>query len=99
MANPARAQSIDVEMSHYLVRQVESTANVNVILRTEVVGGGGDGWIEHLVLRDENGRARSPFSSSIACSRPTSCARVGGRGNSHRLTGPEVPLTPAQAVA
>jgi thioredoxin reductase (NADPH) len=50
-----RAQSIEAEMSHYLVRQVESTPNVNVLLRTEVVGGGGDGWLERLVLRDESG--------------------------------------------
>ena len=50
-----RAQSIEAEMSHYLVRQVESTPNVNVLLRTEVVGGGGDGWLEQLVLRDQSG--------------------------------------------
>ena len=39
-------------MSHYLVRQIEATPNVEVRTGTEVVDGGGDGWLEHLVLRD-----------------------------------------------
>jgi thioredoxin reductase (NADPH) len=47
-----RAASLDVGMSHYLVRQIEATPNVEVRTRTEVVGGGGDGRLEHLVLRD-----------------------------------------------
>jgi thioredoxin reductase (NADPH) len=46
-----RAQSLDAGMSHYLARQVEATANIDVRLRTEVVGGGGDGWLDHLVIR------------------------------------------------
>jgi thioredoxin reductase (NADPH) len=47
-----RAQSLGAGMSHYLVRQVEATPNLQVRLQTEIVGGGGDGWLEHLVLRD-----------------------------------------------
>jgi thioredoxin reductase (NADPH) len=47
-----RADSLDAGMSDYLVREVETTPNVEVRLGTEVVGGGGDGWLEHLVLRD-----------------------------------------------
>jgi thioredoxin reductase (NADPH) len=47
-----RAQSLGAGMSDYLVRQVEATPNVQVRLGTEIVGGGGDGWLEHLVLRD-----------------------------------------------
>ena len=47
-----RAQSLDAGMSHYLVRQVEATPKLQVRLGTEIVGGGGDGWLEHLVLRD-----------------------------------------------
>ena len=47
-----RAQSLEDGMSHYLVRHVEATPNLEVRLRTEIVGGGGDGWLEHLVLRD-----------------------------------------------
>ena len=36
-----RADSLEAGMSHYLVRQVEATPNIEVRLRTEVVGGGG----------------------------------------------------------
>jgi thioredoxin reductase (NADPH) len=50
-----RSQSLAAGMSHYLVRQVESTANVDVRLGAEVVGGGGDGWLDHLVLRTAGG--------------------------------------------
>jgi len=39
-------------MSHYLVRQLAAAPNVELRLGTEVVGGGGDGWLTHLVLRD-----------------------------------------------
>jgi thioredoxin reductase (NADPH) len=39
-------------MSHYLVRQIGSTSNIDVELETVIVGGGGDrGWLDHLVLR------------------------------------------------
>ena len=47
-----RAQSLGAGMSHYLVRQVEATPKLHVRLGTEIVGGGGDGRLEHLVLRD-----------------------------------------------
>jgi thioredoxin reductase (NADPH) len=46
-----RGDSLEARMSHYLVRQVEATPNLEVRLGTEVVGGGGDGWLERLVLR------------------------------------------------
>ena len=51
----ARAQSLGAGMSHYLVRQVEATPNLRLRLGTEVVGGGGDGHLDHLVLRDRDG--------------------------------------------
>jgi thioredoxin reductase (NADPH) len=47
-----RAQSLGAGMSHYLVRQVKATPNVRVRLGIEIVGGGGDGWLERLVLAD-----------------------------------------------
>ena len=47
-----RAQSLDAGMSHYLARQVEATPKLQVRVGTEIVGGGGDGWLEQLVLRD-----------------------------------------------
>ena len=47
-----RAPSLAARMSHYLVRQIGSTSNIDVELETEIVGGGGDrGWLDHLVLR------------------------------------------------
>jgi thioredoxin reductase (NADPH) len=46
-----RAASLAAGMSHYLVRQIEATPNVRVRTATEVVDGGGDGWLDHLVLR------------------------------------------------
>jgi len=47
-----RATSLEAGMSRYLVRQLRATPNVAMRLGTEVVGGGGDGWLTHLVLRD-----------------------------------------------
>ena len=47
-----RGQSLGAGMSHYLTREVEATPNLQVRLQTEIVGGGGDGWLEQLVLRD-----------------------------------------------
>ncbi|MDF2967150.1 MAG: Thioredoxin-disulfide reductase [Nocardioidaceae bacterium] len=46
-----RGSSLGAGMSHYLTRQVEATPALDVRLDTEVVGGGGDGWLEHLTLR------------------------------------------------
>lgn len=47
-----RARTLEAGMSHYLVRQVGVTPNIEVRLETEIVGGAGDGWLTHLVLRD-----------------------------------------------
>ena len=47
-----RAQSLGGEMSHYLVHELEGTPNVEVRVGSEVVGGGGDGRLQHLVLRE-----------------------------------------------
>jgi thioredoxin reductase (NADPH) len=47
-----RAASLAAGMSHYLVRQIEQTPNIDVRTGTEVVDGGGDGRLDHLVLRD-----------------------------------------------
>ena len=46
-----RADSLAAGMSHYLIREIEQTPNVHVRPRTEIVGGGGDGVLSHLVLR------------------------------------------------
>jgi thioredoxin reductase (NADPH) len=46
-----RAQSLEAGMSHYLVRAVEATPNVDVQARAAIVGGGGEGRLQQLVLR------------------------------------------------
>ena len=59
-----RAGSLESGMSHYLVREVEATPNVDVRTGTVVVGGGGEGRLQELVLREtasgaeETGRRR-----------------------------------------
>ena len=48
-----RAGSLGVGMSQYLVEAVEAAPNLHVRVGTEVVGGGGgDAWLDHLVLED-----------------------------------------------
>ena len=47
-----RADSLEAGMSHYLVRQVERAANIEIRIGTEVVGAGGEGRLERLFLRD-----------------------------------------------
>ncbi len=47
-----RAHSLGAGMSHYLVRAVEAAPNVEVRTGTEVVGGGGEGHLQELVLRE-----------------------------------------------
>ena len=59
-----RAGSLDAGMSHYLVRQIEATPNVEVRTGTEVVGGGGDGRLDHLVLRDRAGGGEETVSAA-----------------------------------
>jgi thioredoxin reductase (NADPH) len=54
-----RAPSLRDGMSDYLVRQVEATENIQVRLGCEVVGGGGDGRLDHLVLRDIESKSES----------------------------------------
>jgi len=62
-----RADSLDQGMSHYLVRQIEVTPNVEVRLGAEVVGGsaGSDGWLERLVLRSAGGETETVPSEGL----------------------------------
>jgi thioredoxin reductase (NADPH) len=100
-----RGSSLAAGMSHYLARHVEATPNLDVRLRTEVVGGGGDGWLEHLVLRehgsdDETVPAEGLFLMIGARPRtdwlPDEVARD-SRG--FVLTGPEVASDPRWPLA
>ncbi|HEU4721746.1 MAG TPA: FAD-dependent oxidoreductase [Gemmatimonadaceae bacterium] len=47
-----RAGSLAAGMSHYLTQEVAATPSVDVRTGTTVVGGGGDGRLQELVLRD-----------------------------------------------
>lgn len=47
-----RGTALELGMSHYLVREVRASPVIDVRLETEVVGGGGAEWLDHLVLRD-----------------------------------------------
>ena len=47
-----RAQSLGAGMSDYLVKEVEATPNVEIRVGCEVVGGGGDGRLQYLALRE-----------------------------------------------
>ena len=51
-----RAPSLAAGMSHYLVQELEATTNVHFRLETTVVGGGGEGHLDHLVLRSSEGQ-------------------------------------------
>jgi thioredoxin reductase (NADPH) len=47
-----RGASLDAGMSHYLTHELRATPSVDVRTDTTVVGGGGDGRLQQLVLRD-----------------------------------------------
>ncbi|HEV3013776.1 MAG TPA: FAD-dependent oxidoreductase [Actinomycetota bacterium] len=47
-----RADGLEHSMSHYLIRQIRDTANIEVRLSTEVDGAEGDGHLERLRLCD-----------------------------------------------
>lgn len=50
----ARGASLEASMSQYLVERIRSTPNVEVRLRTEVVGARGDGHLEAITLCDRD---------------------------------------------
>ena len=51
-----RAPTLAHTMSHYLIEAIGAAPNVVVRPRTELIGGGGDGRLEHLVLRERESR-------------------------------------------
>jgi thioredoxin reductase (NADPH) len=50
-----RGPTLAATMSQYLLHEIESRANVDVRLSTQVIDGEGDGHLERLTLRDEAG--------------------------------------------
>src|SRR5689334_22985789 len=49
-----RSQSLAASMSDYLIREIEAAPNVDVRYRCEVAGGGGNGHLEQLLLRNRD---------------------------------------------
>ncbi len=47
-----RSSSLSASMSNYLVKEIGATDNIEVRFKTRVVGGGGKGQLEHLLLED-----------------------------------------------
>jgi thioredoxin reductase (NADPH) len=45
-------ESLAAHMSQYLIEEIEATENIKVRLNTQMIDGGGQGRLEHLVLRD-----------------------------------------------
>jgi len=58
-----RTDSLRAGMSEYLARQIEMTDNVGARLGCQVVGGGGAGRLEHLVLRDVRTQAETTVAA------------------------------------
>jgi thioredoxin reductase (NADPH) len=58
-----RGPAVEAGMSHYLIEQIEATPNIEVRTGTEVVDGGGDGRLEHLVLRSRADGAEETVSA------------------------------------
>src|SRR5215210_5444463 len=48
----ARGESLASGMSQYLIKELEAAENIQVRLNTQVIDGGGQGRLEHLVLED-----------------------------------------------
>jgi thioredoxin reductase (NADPH) len=73
-----RGSSLGAGMSHYLVQAVEATPNVEVRTGTSVVGGGGDGRLQQLVLRSSSGEEQTVAADALF-------VLIGARPHSHWL--------------
>lgn len=60
-----RAATLGAGMSHYLVQAVEAAPNIEVRTGTTVVGGGGDGRLERLILRENGGRETTVTADAL----------------------------------
>ena len=53
-------------MSEYLRTTIDATGNVDVLVETEVVDGGGEGRLEWLELRDARGLRREVEAAALS---------------------------------
>ena len=60
-----RAPRLEAGMSHYLVQTIKATPNVDVRTGTEVIGGEGDGRLQHLVLRENASGEEAGVSADV----------------------------------
>jgi thioredoxin reductase (NADPH) len=61
-----RGDSLASNMSHYLIKEIEATENIQVLLNTRVLDGGGQGRLEYLVLEDSaSGRTETVPAAAL----------------------------------
>lgn len=74
-----RADSLEAGMSHYLVGQVQRAMNIDVRLAAEIIGGGGDGRLERLAIKN------NADGSSDEVAADALFLMIGARPNTHWL--------------
>jgi thioredoxin reductase (NADPH) len=57
-------ESLAAHMSQYLIEEIEATENIQVRLNTQVIDGGGQGRLEHLVLKDRASGLKEMFPAA-----------------------------------
>jgi thioredoxin reductase (NADPH) len=61
-----RGSSLSTSMSSYLIREIEMAENIEVRQRTRIIGGGGEGRLERLVLKDSiSGRTETAPAAAL----------------------------------
>src|SRR5215211_8949236 len=60
----ARGESLASGMSQYLIQELEAAENIQVRLNIQVVNGGGQGRLEHLVLEDRASELTETFPAA-----------------------------------
>jgi thioredoxin reductase (NADPH) len=62
----ARGDSLASSMSEYLIKEIEAAENVEVLLNTQIVDGGGEGALERLVFKDSvSGRVEAVPTTAL----------------------------------
>jgi thioredoxin reductase (NADPH) len=60
-----RGRYLEAGMSDYLIKEIEDTDNIRVLLETRVVDGGGEGRLERLVLENCAGRTETVPAAAL----------------------------------